>query len=249
MPPELSLLSQDIDDCWNRIGIHGDQSCERLHTHIHCRNCDVYERNAAALLDKIAVSVADGALLRDATGPQAGSLRNKKRVEGEPLLLFRVGDEWFALPARFVSQVAEVSTVHSLPKLRSKAVVGLVNVRGQLTVCVSLAKLLDLSDSQLGRPVEATRDATRSRATARYIVTREVGQERGREKRVDETTVFPVDEVHGIERFSRDTHRAVPATLTHSAAYHTRAVVDWDGHSVGLLDTTLLFETLRRSLG
>ena len=34
--------AQAIDDCWNRIGIHGDKSCPLLSNHIHCRNCAVY---------------------------------------------------------------------------------------------------------------------------------------------------------------------------------------------------------------
>jgi len=58
-----------------------------------------------------------------------------------------------------------------------------------------------------------------------------------------------VDEVHGIERYARESHRAVPATLAHAAAYHKRALVDLQGVSVGLLDSTLLFGTLRRSIG
>ncbi|HBP1772226.1 TPA: chemotaxis protein CheW, partial [Pseudomonas aeruginosa] len=39
----LTLLdTQQVDDCWNRIGVHGDKSCERLAEHVHCRNCEVY---------------------------------------------------------------------------------------------------------------------------------------------------------------------------------------------------------------
>ena len=27
-----------LADCWNRIGVAGDQSCEKLAAHVHCRN-------------------------------------------------------------------------------------------------------------------------------------------------------------------------------------------------------------------
>ena len=47
-----------IDDCWNRIGVRGDHSCERLVRHIHCRNCEVYERSAAELLDRLSMDAA-----------------------------------------------------------------------------------------------------------------------------------------------------------------------------------------------
>ncbi|HCF6871985.1 TPA: chemotaxis protein CheW, partial [Pseudomonas aeruginosa] len=52
----LTLLdTQQVDDCWNRIGVHGDKSCERLAEHVHCRNCEVYAAAATYLLDRIAL--------------------------------------------------------------------------------------------------------------------------------------------------------------------------------------------------
>ena len=38
----LQLLAEDdahIDDCWNRIGVHGDKQCPLLERLVHCRNC------------------------------------------------------------------------------------------------------------------------------------------------------------------------------------------------------------------
>ena len=45
MIDEINVLTGDverIDDCWNRIGVHGDKSCPLLDEHVHCRNCAVY---------------------------------------------------------------------------------------------------------------------------------------------------------------------------------------------------------------
>ena len=55
----LNVTQQDaqaIDDCWNRIGIHGDNSCPLLIEHIHCRNCAVYSAAATRLLDRYALA-------------------------------------------------------------------------------------------------------------------------------------------------------------------------------------------------
>ena len=41
-----------VDDCWNRIGTRGDQSCPQLPTYTRCLNCPVFEQGAAALLDR-----------------------------------------------------------------------------------------------------------------------------------------------------------------------------------------------------
>ena len=51
--------AQAIDDCWNRIGIHGDKSCPLLSEHIHCRNCAVYSAAATRLLDRYALQQED----------------------------------------------------------------------------------------------------------------------------------------------------------------------------------------------
>ena len=42
-PPVSSLpvtaLRDAISDCWNQIGVVGDQSCDKLPANVHCRNC------------------------------------------------------------------------------------------------------------------------------------------------------------------------------------------------------------------
>jgi chemotaxis-related protein WspD len=248
----LSIPVSPVDDCWNRIGIHGDQSCERLARHIHCRNCEVYARGAADLLDRIARTtqhegeISDGI---DVGGLDIASIqRGDQTSQGvsEPLLVMRIGTEWLGLPARYVAQIAETGPVHSLPRLRSKAVLGLVNIRGQLTVCVSLARLLDLPEGG-----ETTTEPPPSRSSASFPRVQHtlgrflVGQDRSDESH----TVFPVDEVHGIARFKRENYRPVPATLSHASASHTRAIAEWRDGTLGVLDGEKLFETLRRSLG
>ncbi len=69
---DLTLAdTQAIDDCWNRIGIHGDRSCPLLVDHIHCRNCSVYSAAATRLLDRYA-------LQQDDHRPQAGVARGEE---------------------------------------------------------------------------------------------------------------------------------------------------------------------------
>ncbi|KEZ64308.1 chemotaxis protein CheW, partial [Pseudomonas amygdali pv. tabaci str. ATCC 11528] len=73
----------DIDDCWNRIGIHGDRSCPLLGEHIHCRNCAVYSAAATRLLDRYALAQESheqfqgSVLLRD--------------IQTRSILVFRLG--------------------------------------------------------------------------------------------------------------------------------------------------------------
>ena len=93
-------------------------------------------------------------------------------------LLFRIGADWFALPTDILDEVAELRTVRPLPHRRIGIVLGLVNVRGELIVCVSLGKFLGFERS---RP-----PASRRTSAGRLVVLNDEGQR----------MAFPVDEVH-----------------------------------------------------
>ena len=61
-------------------------------------------------------------------------------------------------------------------------------------------------------------------------------------------SAFPVDEVHGIQRFQKTELKEPPATISKSALTYTQGVFAWRERSVGLLDTEPLFHALNRSL-
>jgi chemotaxis-related protein WspD len=135
MSETMHLIARDdefIDDCWNRIGVHGDKQCPLLERHIHCRNCQVYASAATRLLDRYA-------LLQDehveASPPDEDSV-------GRSMLLFRLGEEWLALACACLAEIAPLQSVHSLPHQRSGVLQGVANVRGALVPSLSLAGLL-----------------------------------------------------------------------------------------------------------
>ena len=136
----LTLLdTQQVDDCWNRIGVHGDKSCERLAEHVHCRNCEVYAAAATYLLDRIALrqDQLDSAETMD-------SQRERSDLgETRSILVFRLGEEWFGLATGSLVEVAPMNPIHSLPHQRSRALQGDQRARraGRLP---SLGELLDL---------------------------------------------------------------------------------------------------------
>jgi chemotaxis-related protein WspD len=109
---------------------------------------------------------------------------------------------------------------------------GLVSVRGELVLCVSLADLLGIEeDAKAARKQQLT-------IYGRMLV---IQGEGGR-------FVFPVREVHGIVRTPAQGLTEVPATLAGATTTYTRAIVPWENRTVGLLDEQLLFYTLNRSL-
>lgn len=216
-----------IDDCWNKIGVRGDASCPALAKYVHCRNCPVYVAAAVQLLDRD----PPARYLAEATEVYAQA----PQVEGpetQSVFIFRIGAEWLALPTSVFEEIANPGTIHSLPHQRSSMVLGLVNIRGQLLICLSLAKLLGLEQA-----VGSHREG-RHRVYQRLLVIR----------REASRAVVPVDEAHGLHRFPARGLEPVPATVSKATATHTKAMFSWEEQSVGLLDDELLFCALKRAL-
>jgi chemotaxis-related protein WspD len=248
-------IDTPIDDCWNRIGVRGDGSCPRLAGYIHCRNCPVHDAAAARVLDR--EQSADAMIGHEVLHRQtAQSLREyaAREADATSWLVFRIGEEWLALPTSIFQQVAQLRPIHSLPHRRHRAVLGVVNVRGTLLVCASLARLFGIASAlgQDGRKPEGQsgQHGGDARDLARLLVVEPGGEmgERGERNERGDAIVFPVDAVDGVHRFARADFQPVPATLASMAASHAVAVTAWKGGTVGLLDAAKLFETLNRSL-
>ena len=215
----------ELDDCWSRIGVYGDASCGELAEHVHCRNCPVYSTAAARILDR----PLPAEYRRNWT--EHFSAEKNRTVPGTTsVVIFRIGDEWLALPTRNIQEVVEERRIHSLPHRRDGSVLGIINVRGELLVCVSLARLLGLS-GETWRDVSAT-------LPGRLAVADWQGG----------LVTFPVSEVHGIHRFNPEELKAPPATVAKASPNFTRGVLAWKDRLVGCLDEDLLFSTLNRDL-
>src|SRR5256885_11059008 len=116
-PPRQAVQSQPeadgVQTCWNRIGVYGDGSCPELQKFIHCRNCGVFSSAAHRLLDR----PLPEEYRREWTSHFA---QEKKRSTQAKLsaVIFRISDEWLALPTQAFQEVAECRRSHSLPHLR-----------------------------------------------------------------------------------------------------------------------------------
>jgi chemotaxis-related protein WspD len=215
----------EIRACWNEIGVQGNATCAELQQVIHCRNCPAYSKAGLQLLDR--------PLLPDYRRAWTERFAQKKQIASparHSALLFRINAEWLALPTPAFQEVAERRPVHSLPHRRQGIVLGLVNVRGELLICVSLDQLLGSARSPVRETARTTYD--------RLLVAKWDGYR----------FVFPADEVRGILRFQTPELQEPPATLAKSRLSYTQGILHWQGRTVGLLDADLLFSSLNRSL-
>ncbi|ASL43998.1 hypothetical protein bAD24_I10935 [Burkholderia sp. AD24] len=232
-----------FDDCWNRIGVRGDSSCERLDDYVRCLNCPVFEAAAARLLERPIPRV--DLALHEARVPGHARSTHEGQSASESFLVFRIGDEWLALPTPIFKRIVQTRPIHTLPHRQHRAVLGVVNVQGELLVCLSLAHLLSFD---AGGTAQGNRD-NREKHDKRDERTRQDLPRLLVVSRGEEHAVLPVDQVDGVHRIALDSFCSPPATLSQAAAAHTRAVAPWRGMSVGLLDADALFDTLNRSLG
>ena len=148
------------------------------------------------------------------------------------MLIFRLGREWLALPTHVCQEVAEMRPIHTLPHRSGPVFLGLVNIRGQIRLCVSVRELLGLEPA-------ANSDQTTHSNNPRCLVV--IARE-------SDHWVLLVDELHGIQRFHLSAVRNAPVTVAKAAPGLTRGVIDWQDKGVGYLDADLLFLALRKEV-
>ncbi len=209
--------------------MRGDNSCKRLDEYLHCRNCPVHADAAAALLDRPRpTGENDVAADYSRTTPLSAC---DELLASTSVLVFRLGDEWLALPTSVFRQVTVSRPVHRLPHRTHPAVLGVVNVEGTLRVCVSLARLLYVE------PPTAKGHTPHTLYPRMLVIEDPHGP-----------VVFPVDEVDGVRRFATASLEAPPATVAGRTVAHARALIRADDRTIGLLDATVLLKSLERSL-
>lgn len=220
----LTVLAPVLADCWNKIGVRGDRSCPELPRVVHCHNCSVFENAGRRFLD--------------APAPEGYREEWTKRLAvpiEEPssdltgVLIFRLGEEWLALPVQVLVEVTPRRPTHRVPH-RGGVIEGLVNIRGELYLCAHLDQVLGLKAHEEVLSVGRT-----GKSPERLLVVERDG----------ERWVFPVDEVDQVGRFPLRELTGVPATVGRSLARMSRGVIHVQGRAIGLLDDERLFQTLR----
>lgn len=215
-----------LDDCWNRIGIQGDQSCERLVEYLHCRNCPVYSDAARVLMQRRVPAAYAQEWAEHFAAPLAA-----ERVGERSMMVFRLGREWLGVPTGCLVRITDQTPAHRLPHRSNAVLTGIVNAGGRLTAQFSLAALLSI-DQQPASDITDRRRYARSMLLALGAHTLSV----------------PVQEVHGIARYRAADVMAVPATVNRGVARYLDGVSAVGTMQVGLLDAGLLARTVAEAL-
>ena len=212
----LSLIDPG-QQCWNRIGVRGDRSCPELAKFTHCNNCPVFAAAGRRFLD----NPSPPGYLDEWTARLAA--RDDSREGDETsVLVFRLGDEWLALPVAVLVEVTRPRPVHRIPH-RGGLLAGMANIRGELHLCVRLDLLLGVAAVAAADP-----------ELRRLVVIR----------RVPDTWAFAADAVDQVHRVLLPDLTSAAPTLARAQVKLTRGVFPHAGRSVGLLDDERLFQAL-----
>jgi chemotaxis-related protein WspD len=214
------------EQCWKTNGIGGNRSCPELAVCVHCRNCPEYSAAAKVLLDREIPDPHRTAWTSLVSIPKAA-----EKEDRAPMVIFRIGAEWLGIPVELVREITPLHRIHSLPHRSGRGLLGIVNIRGELQLCVSLQSLFELNagDGSGREP----------RVFPRMIIL-ETGRDRW---------ACPADEVQGIYRVRPADIGTLPVTIGRSAARFTRGVLSWADRSVGIVDGKSLVCGLKRVTG
>jgi len=223
----MHTIEQPMENCWRRIGVEGHEEprCRILERVIHCRNCEVYTRVGRNLLERELPKYYEH------EWAQVFSEKKEEEPAGTvSVLIFRISTQWFALLAHLLEEAITPQPLHTVPHRNNGILLGVINVHGEIQLCVSLKNLLELDNCK--------EEPQGRNAYKRMIVV----------NKDDKRWVFPVDEIHGIHRVHPQTFQNVPVTVAKSKTTFTRYLFDWGKVSVALLDDELLLYKLTRGM-
>jgi chemotaxis-related protein WspD len=216
------------EECWNEIGVFGDSTCAELKEFHHCTHCPKYSEGARQLLDQEPpvdyLSEWTAVLAREKETPRKNTYS---------AVLFRIADHLVALSTNVFREVVDIRRVHTIPHRSNDLLLGLVNIRGTLHLCVNLTTLFQLAGSQAPAASAPANANGMNRAYRRMVVVEKDGN----------PWAFAVDEVLSMHRFSPEDIVPLPDPEKTS-----KGIVEWEGKTFDVLDENLFFKKLEQSL-
>ena len=219
-----SRIKLDIDDCWNQIGVwkKTGEVCPKLAEIRHCQHCDTFINAGLDMLDR---DLAD-----DYIAENTKIYALEKEQEDNTLisaLFFRIAKEWYAIKTNLLKEIIEVTDIHSIPHQQHEKIMGLVNVRGEIELCIALNSMLSVD-------IESIEKNNQVNKQERMVV---IHLDSGK-------YVFLVDELMGIFRINEREVKQTPTSIVHTKQQLISGIFDYEQKHIGLIDEKLLIKIL-----
>jgi chemotaxis-related protein WspD len=203
--------------------VNGDQSCDRLEQHVHCRNCEVYAAAAQQNLQRPSATTTKewAAHFRQAAATTSSRTllpgvphRPRMAVAADPHVRLGGADRQAAPPAA----------------PRSRGLSGIVNVGGTLYPACRWPTCWASTTARAKRQPTAT--------PSRLLLT----------QWEDQAYALPVADLHGMLRYASSQMQAPAATINKGLSRFLTGVISHHDMRIGVLDETLIGYQLARTL-
>lgn len=148
---------------------------------------------------------------------------------GRSLLVFRIANEWLALPSHCIKEITQSTYIHKLPHATTSVLLGISNVHGELLVTISMQSFLELPDTS-----PASIQPQKTCQFARNIIM-EVNKN---------IIVFPVNEIYGLTQIELSSLESPPISIVKSMKNYCIGIFPLNDLFIGLLNETLIINTL-----
>jgi len=229
--PDSLQENLPVQNCWKHIGVWGSETprCSRLSEVIHCRNCEIFTRSGRNLLERDLPEKYK----QEWTEVMAAKKEDDELFNTISVVIFRIEEEWLAIRTQVLAEVIDPAVLrsHTLPHRKNPVLTGIINIRGEIQLCVSLKEQLGIENNN--------RKKKENKKYRRMIVIKSPEGDKW---------VFPVDDIHGILRVNPGKFENVPVTVVKSTSTFTKGIFKWEDKHVAFLDDDLLFFSLTRSV-
>ncbi len=223
-----NLNAPPAENCWKRIGVWGRETppCPELKKVIHCRNCCVFTQAGRDFLER---DLPED-YIREWTRIMATE-KEDAMPGAVSVVIFSIETELIALRTLVSAEILIAGGLkrHKLPHRKNPVLLGLINVRGEIQLCVSLKRLLEIDNG----------GGKERKGRERYMIVA---------RKDAEKWVFPADDVLGVFRIHPNQFENVPATVAKAQSTYTQSIFKWEDRHVAFLDDELVFFSLKRSV-
>lgn len=189
------------ESCWRQLGVFGDGSCGELETYVHCRNCPRFAAAARSLLARMDPAPATVAARGESQAAAA------ERAADLGVLVFRLAGMVLGIDAGFAAELAVDQRARRIAHRSGRLLEGLVNIRGELHLCIALDRMLGLERN----------GADEHHGTPRLVVVRDGSAD---------PWVFRADAVLGVERYARSGLTPPPPAAPAAIAPFMRGMIE-----------------------
>ncbi|MBF0263755.1 MAG: chemotaxis protein CheW [Gammaproteobacteria bacterium] len=214
----MTEQDETIINCWNKKGVwrqHDSEVCSELEELRHCHHCDVFINAGLNLLDR--------ALPENYLEDNAQIYHKAKQKLDDSLiscLFFRLKSEWYALKTLLLQEVIQLCDIHPLPHNHNKLISGIVNVRGEIEICISLEQIIS------GNIISSNESNVKKRM---IVIQLQSGK-----------YVFPADEVMGVFTIKQDDIQKTSDSISGTKKQVCSGIYAYKDKHIGLLDESLL---------